>query len=360
MHEISVWVFLIVFFISSVFLSFLINGLFLKFSRSLGIRNTEETVIRWGSTSKPALGGISFYIIYLFSITIYAIYFKNFSNYLDKEFLGVLLAVTLGFLIGLADDAYNTKPFLKFAGQFACAIILIYSGVYIHIFSENYNLLNYALTIFWVVGMMNSINMLDNMDAITASVSSFILIATIIHSFIHNTIQQDVYSTIAFGVLASLIGFLYYNWNPSKMYMGDTGSQFLGVLLAAVGILFVWTGKDWTGSVHVDKQFLSVLLIFALPIIDTTTVTINRLRRGQSPFVGGKDHTTHHLSYRGYNDRQVAIIFISLAIISLLLSIFVNNYKNWNHFYTVIIIVYFLSIFGYLYLPTLKKRNAKK
>lgn len=356
MQEVPIWIFYIVFFVSSIFLSLLINGLFLKFSRNLGIRNTEETVIRWGSTSKPALGGISFFILFLFSITISAVYFKTFSSSLDREFLGILLAVTLGFLIGLADDAYNTKPILKFLGQFGCAIILIYSGVYIHIF--NSELLNYAITIFWVVGMMNSINMLDNMDAITASVSAFVLIAIIINSFANNAF--GVYPTIALGILGGLVGFLFFNWNPSRMYMGDTGSQFLGVLLSAIGILFMWNGPDWAGNGITQKQLLSVLLVFALPIIDTTTVSINRLRRGQSPFVGGKDHTTHHLSYRGYSDRQVAGIFIFLAFTFLVLFITVNYINNWNIYLTLIFSAYFISIFGYLYLPTLRKKRNNK
>ncbi|MEI7595931.1 MAG: MraY family glycosyltransferase [Bacteroidota bacterium] len=357
MPELPAWIMFAVFFISSVFLSFLINGLFLKFSRSLGIRNSEETIIRWGSQSKPALGGISFYILFLFSVTIYSVFLRDYSLPLDKQFLGVLLAVTLGFLIGLADDAYNTKPFLKFSGQLASALILIYSGVYIHFFANEY--LNYLLTVFWVVGMMNSINMLDNMDAITASVSSFIIISAVTIIIVNNT-EHDVYQTICLGVLGSIIGFLFFNWHPSKIYMGDTGSQFLGVFLAVIGIMFFWNDGFSTSTLSQSKNFIGVALIFALPIIDTTTVTINRLRKGKSPFVGGRDHTTHHLALRLRSDSKVAWVFMGISLVSLILFVVSRNIKEWNNYYAFIFAIYFIIVFGFLYLPTLRTKKGKK
>ena len=103
--------------------------------------NPGETQIRWGSTSKPAFGGISFYIVFLLSFAVYAIVFA--SKDIPIEFFGVLIASSIGFLIGLADDAYNTKPFLKFSGQFACAFVLIATNNYIQLFE--YNLINYIL-----------------------------------------------------------------------------------------------------------------------------------------------------------------------------------------------------------------------
>ena len=114
----------IIFFICATVFSLLINGLFLKFSRTLGTKNNPGgTEIRWGSTTKPAFGGISFYIVFLLSFAVYAIVFA--SKDIPLDFFGILIASSIGFLIGLADDAYNTKPILKFLGQFACAFVLI-------------------------------------------------------------------------------------------------------------------------------------------------------------------------------------------------------------------------------------------
>ena len=114
----------IVFFLFSILFSFLINGLFLKFSKTLGIRQTQtENLIRWASTAKPSVGGFSFYILFLISATVYAIFNLYIEDDFNLKLVGLILSCSVGFLIGLADDAYNTVPFLKFAGQLVCSII---------------------------------------------------------------------------------------------------------------------------------------------------------------------------------------------------------------------------------------------
>ena len=107
----------ILLFVISILVSFLINGLFLRFSRNLGMRNIENEQIRWASTTKPALGGFSFYIVFLLSIAFYAIISERHSFLNNEQLLGILMSSTLGFFIGLADDAYNTKPILKLTSK---------------------------------------------------------------------------------------------------------------------------------------------------------------------------------------------------------------------------------------------------
>lgn len=152
----------IIFFLGTIVFSFLINNILLKFVRTLGIRNQNETTIRWSEQVKPALGGLSFYIVFLLSITLHPFIFSYSASSIDFQFTGVIGAISLGFLMGLADDAYNTKPLLKLITQITCGVILIYSGTFITVFDSQ--ILNYGLTILWVVGLMNSINMLDNID----------------------------------------------------------------------------------------------------------------------------------------------------------------------------------------------------
>ena len=174
------------YFIASILFSFLINRLFLKFVRTLGIRNQDDTVIRWGSQSKPAVGGFSFYILFLLSIITYSIFFDSNQVFLNKEFIGLLLASMLGFLLGLADDAYNTKPFLKFLTQVTCAVILMVTGTEISL--SYVEPVNYVITIVWVVGIMNSLNMLDNMDAITSTVSISIILSAMVVMIFHQEV----------------------------------------------------------------------------------------------------------------------------------------------------------------------------
>src|ERR1017187_6000322 len=151
------------FFLLAIVFSTLINGLFLKFSRTLGIRQAENNnIVRWASTAKPSVGGFSFYIVFLISLSIFAVLNFTETPFLNKQLIGLLFSCSLGFLIGLADDAYNTNPLLKFIGQLMCAVALIISGVIINI-SDQFSI-NAIFTMLWVVGIMNSINMLDNMD----------------------------------------------------------------------------------------------------------------------------------------------------------------------------------------------------
>jgi len=195
------------------------------------------------------------------------------------------------------------------------------------------------------------------MDGITTIVS-IVISFTILFLMLLNNETGSVGTTILIGLLASLLGFLYFNWNPSKMYMGDTGSQYLGVLLAALSINHLWNPIT-TEELSISRQMLIPLLVFIIPIIDTTTVTIKRLRKGTSPFVGGKDHTTHHLSYLGLTEKQVAAIIALVSIISSVLVVnLIYNIKEWSHIYTVIFAIYFLIVFGVLF--TIANKNINK
>ena len=347
------------FFIILVFFSLLLNSILLKFVKTLGIRNQEGTVIRWNSVAKPSLGGISFYIVFLLATASYSILFEDRNVFDDTTSLGLLGATGLAFLMGLADDAYNTKPFLKLGVQILCGVILIASGNYIQSFPNE--TLNYTMTIFWVVGIMNSINMLDNMDGITGLVSSFILITILLYMYITGHSTQFEYLAML-GVLASLTGFLFFNWYPSKMFMGDTGSQFLGILLAALSIKFLWNSHGIEGSIVQSRQMVLVLLTFSLPIADTTLVTINRLWKKQSPFVGGRDHSTHNLSYLGLSDSQVGFVYIGLsALCAFLAAIIIRFMEEWKHLYTMCFVGFFLLIqIIFFYISYRNKLNGKK
>jgi UDP-GlcNAc:undecaprenyl-phosphate GlcNAc-1-phosphate transferase len=344
----------ILFFLGVLLFSILVNNIMLRFVKNLGIRNVDETTIRWSSDVKPALGGLTFFIMFLLSIILHSFIFSYEGSSIDFKFTGIVGATALGFLMGLSDDAYDTRPVLKFSTQVLCGLILIYSGTYINIFESN--LLNYSLTIFWVVALMNSINMLDNMDGITTIVSLVVSFAILV-LMINNNDTSSVGTTIVIGLLASLLGFLYFNWHPAKMYMGDTGSQFLGVLLAALSISYLWNPVT-TDEFSISRQLLIPLLCFIVPIVDTMTVTIKRLRKGNSPFVGGKDHTTHHLAYLGFSEKQVASIIALISIFSGVLAVLIITWiTKWTYWYTFIFASYFILVFTLLFFIAQKNTN---
>jgi UDP-GlcNAc:undecaprenyl-phosphate GlcNAc-1-phosphate transferase len=334
-----------VFFAVAILFSILINFLILKFSTNLGVRNPVTTgQIRWGSSSKPSLGGFSFYIIFLISVSMISIFPSADEGPFMKHLIGLMVASSLGFLLGLADDAYNTNPLVKFIGQFTCANILITTGYIIQLtpFQE----INYFFTVIWIIGLMNSINMLDNMDGVTASVSACILIAAVV-LILSDSSVSNAYLIIILGLLGAIIGFLFFNWHPSRMYMGDTGSQFLGIFLAGISILLFWNYRQDNQSLFDFRQLLFPMLIFIVPLIDTATVVIRRLLKRRSPFVGGKDHTTHHLAYIGIPEGTVVIILVVISLISSALVFYMfRKFDAWENIYTIAGFAYFAFVFA--------------
>lgn len=345
------------FFFGMVAFSLLINSILLRFVKTLGTKNQPGAVVRWSSETKPAIGGLAFFILFLTSFWVYSIAFDANQVFHNMSILGALVAATLAFLMGLTDDAYNTKPVLKFLIQVSCAFILLFTGTGVELFSNNF--LNGTLTVLWVVAIMNSINMLDNMDGISSSVSGFVLLAALGYMILHGD-WMSVDFILVLGMLAALIGFLFFNWNPSSIYMGDTGSQFLGLMLAYIGIKYCFNAEVLSGGRHPITGFGALITVFLLPIADTTTVTINRLRKGQSPFVGGRDHTTHNLSYFGLSDGKVAGTFCILAAASTVIYLTLIAYFQAND-YAVLAIsgLIFVAVFGTLFGITEynKKRN---
>lgn len=336
------------FFIGMTAFALLINSILLRFVKTLGTKNQPNAVVRWSAETKPAIGGLAFFIIFLLCICIYSIAFDPNYIFSSTPVLGLLVTGTMGFVLGLTDDAYNTRPVLKFMVQVLCGIILLQTGTKIDVFE--YEFLNSILTVLWVIGIMNSINMLDNMDGISTSVSAFIILAAIFYNIIQGN-WTGVDFLILLGMLAAMVGFLFYNWNPSKMYMGDTGSQFLGVLLAYIGIKYCWNVETIHGDGNAYFGVAALLVLFILPLSDTITVTINRLRRGRSPFVGGKDHTTHHLSYCGITDAKVATIYCIISTLSMLFYIALIFYYQKSNFTPILLgylffLLVFLSLFG--------------
>ena len=339
---------LLVFFGGAFVLSLIINNFLLKFAKSLGIRDKNDLTIRWSNESKPSLGGISFYICFLLGFMFYAIIYGESDVFQNHDLLGLFFSITVAFLLGLSDDAYDTKPLIKLGSQILCGVILVSTGSGIELFEMNW--LNITLTILWVVGMMNSINMLDNMDGITTITSIFIIL-TLLGISLPFSVTNNVDLFLLVTTLGALAGFLIFNWHPSKMFMGDTGSMYLGMFLAYFSIKFLWNDGVASGEYNEFSNISLVLIAFVTPIVDTTLVIIRRLHKGQSPMIGGRDHTTHTISYRGLTDRQIGFVFIVLGIVSSLLAFNVSNFIPkgslsliliWG--YVIMLLVIFFSI----------------
>ncbi|MES2587565.1 MAG: MraY family glycosyltransferase [Bacteroidota bacterium] len=347
------------FLIAGIAISMIINVLLLRFSKSLGIRNNNDVIIRWSNQSKPSLGGVSFYIVFLFSAIGFSIVFSDDESiFKNTEFVGLLTAGTLAFLMGLADDAYNTQPLAKLFIQILCGVIFVFTNTVIdltHVFA-----LDASLTVIWVIALMNSLNMLDNMDGITGTTVTFILISCLISSFIIFDFNRNIWSIILVSQIGALLGFLKYNINPSKLFMGDAGSQFIGLLVAFFSIKCLWNVGELTSNPSWVGIFICLIALTA-PAVDTLTVSINRLRKGKSPMVGGKDHTTHHLVYAGLSDKQVWYVFTLISFFSALLSIFmIYLSKKAIIIPLIFFVLFFVGVFFILYRFTIKYKAPKQ
>jgi len=336
---------LIGYFIIAVALSLAINYLLLKFSFNLGSRNNLAfKQVRWTAHVKPSIGGISFFIIFLVSWGIYGFISQERGIVPDRQIIGIVAATSLGFLAGLYDDAFNTNPLLKFILQLTCGVILV--GFNVKITISNLEFINIFFTLVWVIGLMNSINMLDNMDGVTASISAMIIAGIIGVAAMTGGGAQDFYMLILVGVLGALIGFLKFNWSPSKIFMGDTGSQFLGVFLAATSIIFLWRFNDGNQGLLQVKPFVLPALFFIIPIIDTTTVTVRRLLRGQSPFVGGKDHITHHFAYLGLKEANIVLLLMATTLVSFPIALLlITSPVVWSFYLSFAMLGYVVTLF---------------
>jgi len=197
--------------------------------------------------------------------------------------------------------------------------------------------------------------MLDNMDGIAticAMLACFFMV--VVNVALFNT---GSYATMLnLGVLGALCGFLVYNFHPSRMFMGDTGSQFLGLFLAIMGIDNCWNNPT---SVLVNGFPIAnpviVALVFLLPLSDTFTVIVNRLLAGGSPFVGGKDHTTHHLFFRGITEKRIALLFLSVGGIAVLLAY--HRVVSFSFLLLFVSLFYVLIVLTGLYLNTVLKQG---
>ncbi len=326
----------------SVLISIFIGRYLVRNSHRFNFNKSSQDAVRFSSQSKPIYGGVIFFLVFLLSVFLSLFLCSDESNL--KILFVFLLTGTIGFLVGLIDDLFSPSPLFKFLGQAIVAVILCYMGLVTKVESSSF--LTYSITVVWVLGIMNSINLIDNMDAISTTISLLVLSSITVLLLVLAYSNYTLIITIT-GVIGALIGFLKYNWHPSRMYMGDSGSQFLGAILATVGILFFWNMEvGITQNISFSKSFWVIVTAFIVPISDTSTVFINRIARGQSPFVGDRGHTTHHLYYLGLSVRQVGLVLGAATLLSSLIAVYMIAYvQEWTMGYNILLAIYNLIIF---------------
>ncbi|HMO58590.1 MAG TPA: MraY family glycosyltransferase [Roseiflexaceae bacterium] len=239
----------------------------------------------------PLLGGAAIYAAFVVALILFG------DQAFVRELIGILLGATLVSLFGLADDRWGLGAYLKLAGQLVAGVILLIGGTQVRLFNDEW--LNWAITLIWVVGMTNAFNLLDNMDGLSGGVT---IVAAAFFLLLAAMGGQFLVGAMAAALIGACIGFLRYNLNPATIFMGDTGSLFLGFVLAALAIKLRFPSNvPWI-------TWLVPVCVLALPIFDTTLVSVSRLRRGLNPLTTpGKDHLSHRLVALGLTRREAVL-----------------------------------------------------
>jgi UDP-GlcNAc:undecaprenyl-phosphate GlcNAc-1-phosphate transferase len=290
----------------------------------------------------PYLGGVAI-IIGVVVVSYGALILNKFiwSNFwLATYVLGP--AVAMG-LVGLWDDLKNLKPLPRFIAQSIAGLIV----AIILVFNESVGnptgiiRLDVAITVLWVVGICNSVNFFDNLDGGAAGT---IAITAISLTYLAITGNQYFIAALSVVVAGATLGFLIWNRTPARIYMGDAGALFLGVLIATLTVRFNPSTDDLIAS------FAVPVLLLAIPILDTTVAVITRLRRKASPFQGGQDHLSHRLVRAGLSRKVSAITLWSLTGLFSFFAVLISMPNIRNEVIIVVVAsVFWLLLFLYFF-----------
>jgi UDP-GlcNAc:undecaprenyl-phosphate GlcNAc-1-phosphate transferase len=267
----------------------------------------------------PLLGGMAIYGAFLVALILFA------DRFFIPQLISIIIGATWVSFLGVWDDRVGLSAGIKLIGQVLGALILIVTGVSVELLPSP--LLNAVITLFWIVGITNAMNLLDNMDGLSGGVAA---VAAAFFLLISALNGQYLVGSLSAAMLGASLGFLIYNFNPASIFMGDTGSLFLGFILAAIGIKLRFLGHP-----PAFTWFIPVLVL-GLPIFDTTLVFVSRLRRGLNPLTHpGTDHLSHRLVARGLTKREAVLTLYLIAGALGVLAMFCAQFANGENYFVL-------------------------
>ncbi len=291
---------------------------------------------RWHKKPTAMHGGIAIFI------ATNVVYFSLVP--ISRESLVVIGGSAFLFLVGLIDDIVSVRPYQKLIGQLIGAGILVISGLKLPL--TGFEIVDIWITVFWVIGITNAINLLDNMDGLAAGISA-IAAFSLAMNFASSGLTNELLLASAF--VGALVGFLVFNFNPASIFMGDSGSMFIGFLLSG-SVLLNQVGGRSRGIVAILA--VPVLILF-VPIFDTTFVTVLRKLWGRKASQGGRDHTSHRLVALGLSERNAVLMLYGFAVIAGGLAVMVARIGPFRSFGLIGVFTIVLVIVG-VYLSKVK------
>jgi len=288
---------------------------------------------RWNSRVVALMGGIAVFISFVVTCLIFQLF----------DYLLVGSGAVLMFAIGFWDDRFEVRPIVKFLGQFLAASILVVAGLSLN--SAWPFWIAIPLTYFWVIGITNAFNLLDNMDGLAAGIA--VIVAGILGGLALKLGAMDV-AVLAFTIAGATGGFLVFNYNPAKIFMGDCGSLFIGYLLAAMPLML----EPMLSDIAPISVLPVLIAITILPIFDTSLVTFVRIFKGRSPSQGGSDHSSHRLVFSGLTEKgAVNTLYGITGLFGINLLLF---YPDYIHLFYILLSIGIVGIFFFgMYLSRL-------
>ena len=269
---------------------------------------------RWHSKPTAQMGGIAIYFSFVLGCLIFA-------PDLSRAY-PILIAATLLFITGIVDDLKQLKPYHKLVMQMVAASIVVFSGLHLPGTSwTSWKPVNDFFTIFWLVAITNAINLLDNMDGLAGGIS-LIACAFLAITFLIN--GQTAEASLPLILAGAIAGFLWFNFNPASIFMGDCGAMFLGFALSGIALL-----SDFGRTRNLVSVLATPVLILTIPIFDTLVVTVSRKLSGRPVSQGGRDHTSHRLVALGMSDRRAVLMLYLFAAGSGALALAVRQMGIW-------------------------------
>jgi len=329
-------------FVISYVLVGLLTPLMRKVALAKGVLDSPNSAHKTHKKPVPYLGGVAIIIGVVFVSYLALISFKfTWSNFwLATSVLGPALVMGL---VGLWDDLKSLNPLPRFIGQSIAGLVVSI----ILVLNDNVGnptgitLLDISITVLWVVGICNAINFFDNLDGGAAGT---VAIAAISLTYLAITGDQYFIAALSIVIAGATLGFLIWNRVPARIYMGDAGALFLGILLAILTIRFKPTTNTSVSSFSIP------ILLLAIPILDTTVAVFSRLRRKVSPFQGGKDHLSHRLVRAGLSRKLSAIILWSLTALFSFFAVLISLPNNgYEEIIVLISLVFWLLLFVYFF-----------
>lgn len=282
------------------------------------------------------LGGIAIWASTM--LTFLSLVFLSYYPY-GSLLSGILLGSSLMFLLGLIDDVYNLDAKFKLFIQLSIATIVYLLGVKISSIpffgGIELGFWSYPITLLWIVGISNAVNFIDGVDGLAGSVITVNSITLAIIA-ISMTPSNPIVALIGFILAGSMLAFLTYNFNPAKIFMGDSGALFSGFLLAAISITGVMKAATLT--------ILLPFVVLAVPIMDIVFSSLRRICKGKSPFVADAEHIHHKLLHAGFSQKETVLILTSVAIIAGAIASLLMGQNTIKHYAVCILVIVFIML----------------